>query len=117
MGLPLKTKAAVGVIAILMAIGLFSCKFDADKWKADKRNRHSQLKYLLRSNVLIGKSYNQVYQLLGEEDISSRMYDTISNNPNFTIQYITGGCGAIDYERLLIHFADNTAVKAERGCN
>ena len=75
--------------------------FDSKKWKADKSSRQKQAKYLLRQNILSEKSYQDVMQLLGKEDIT-RFRDTINNL--FEIEYILGSAYWIGFDRMAIRF-------------
>lgn len=103
---------------ILLAVGLISCKpsFDSDKWKSDMSVRQKQADNLIESEILLNKTYDEIYQLLGDRDLDSRLKDSIENNKNFTIQYILGGCNWIDYDRLVIEFKDERSIGVYRNC-
>ncbi|MFI5204802.1 MAG: hypothetical protein ACHQF2_09930 [Flavobacteriales bacterium] len=91
--------------------------FDSDDWKGNKSGRKDQSNSIIRSEILIDKSYADVLQLLGKEDLTSKNQDTIPNNPNFTIQYILGACNYIDFERLVIQFEFNRVIRVRKECD
>jgi hypothetical protein len=96
---------------------LVSCSgnsFKADEWQA-KENRSKQINSLIRSKLLLGKSYYEVIQILGKEDLNSdNDVDKISSNQRFSIQYLTGGGRGIDFERLLITFDSGKVIRVEK---
>lgn len=95
---------------------LVSCSgnsFKAHEWQS-KENRSKQINSLIRSKLLLGKSYYEVIQILGKEDLSSDKVDLFSFNQKFSIQYLTGGGRWIDFERLLITFDSGKVIKAEK---
>lgn len=105
-------------LTIILSISflLYACnnaRFNSEDWKANK-NRHKQITSLVKSKVLIGKSYNEVTQLLGKEDLNSKQFDSLPGFSNFSIQYLTGGGQMIDLERLFIAFDSSRVVKAEK---
>ena len=95
---------------------LYACKnrrFNSEDWKADK-NRDKQINSLIKSKILIGKNYNEVVQLLGEEYINTRQFDSLAGSSGFTIQYLTGARRWIDFERLQIVFDSSKVISAEK---
>lgn len=101
-------------IAILFSLLISSCNsFNSDDW-AVKKNRSKQINSLIRSKILINKSYDEVIQLLGKEDISTKQPDSVFGYIKFSIQYFTGGGRWIDYERLLIVFDSARVISAEK---
>ena len=75
--------------------------FNSDKWKNDKSSRKKQVKAIIKSKVLVNKTYPQVLELLGPEDLNFNRDDTIKSN--FRIEYIVGNV-FIDFDRLAIRF-------------
>ena len=113
----MKTRRFCTLIICFLAI-ISSCnglnkKIYPEDWKANK-HRDKQINSLIKSNVLIGKSYNEVIQLLGKEDLNSKRFDSLSTTVKFTIQYLTGGGKMIDLERLLIIFDSSKVVSVEK---
>lgn len=103
---------------LLSLLALSSCnRFNSDKWKVDKASRQRQVNSIIRSEILIGKSYDNVRSLLGDEDLSTKKHGDSPANLNFTIQYIVGGCNMIDFETLVIIFESNKVIKVEKGCD
>lgn len=94
-------------IFICLSVLLFSAchSFDSKTWKSDKLSRRKQANYLINHNILSGKSYQEVLQLLGEEDLNFQLHDTTTNN--FTIEYILGTYW-IDFDRLAIRLSNGS---------
>lgn len=104
---------------IILSIVLVSCgtSFNSNEWKKDASVRHEQADDLIESEILLGKTYKEVYETLGECDFGSRLHDTINDEGAFTIEYILGGCNMIDFERLVIKFDKGRAIEAFKNCD
>jgi hypothetical protein len=86
-------------------------QFNEEDWKANK-NRVKQVNSLIRSNRLIGKSYEEVINILGQNEILPVQNDTIPGK--FSVEYLTGGRRWIDFERLRIYFERGMVVRTEK---
>lgn len=73
-----------------------------------------QINSLIKSKILIGKSYEEVVRFLGKEDFGTRRLDSASNTTKFTIQYLTGSGQFIDLERLRIEFDSSRVIQTEK---
>ena len=104
-------------IAVLcVTLLLYACKnrkFNSEDWKADKY-RDKQINSLIRSKILVGKTYDEVIQLLGKEHINTKQFDSLAGSSRFTIQYLTGATRWIDFERLSIVFDSSNVISAEK---
>lgn len=95
---------------------LASChSFDSEKWINDKSSREGQLESIIKSKILIGKTYQEVINILGKED-QYRIDDSLSTD-KFSIQYVVGGCNFIDFKRLRIIFEKSQVIEAEEYCD
>jgi len=96
-----------------------SCRpnFKSDLWKTDKTVRQNLATDLVKSQILIDKTYNEIFHLLGESDLDSRINDSSDKDENYKIQYILGGCNFIDFERLVIEFKDEKSIEAYKSCD
>lgn len=106
------------IVLFFCIAALLSCKnarFNSDEWKANN-DRFKQINTLIKSKVLIGKSYIEVVDLLGKEDLP-KQYDSLPDDSKFSIQYLTGGGQLIDMERLLIFFDSSKVVSVEKYYN
>jgi len=88
------------LIIILLAFSACST-FNSEKWKNDKSSRKKQVNAIIKSKVLLNKTYPQVLELLGPEDFGFNRDDTIKSS--FRIEYIVGSV-MIDFDRLAIRF-------------
>jgi len=92
------------LIFILIIVGstLLACNtFDSEKGRNDKSNRKRQANAIIKNKVLLNKSYQQVLELLGPEDLNFERNETPKGN--FKIEYIIGTVW-IDFDRLAIRF-------------
>jgi len=90
-------------LLILVGMVLLSCNsFDSEKWKNDKTSRKRQAKAIIRNKVLSHKTYHQVREMLGPEDIRPTFNDTTKNG---RIEYIIGTVW-IGFDRLAIRFKE-----------
>ena len=105
--------------AILILCFVFGCqedtRFDSEQWKIDNQVRERQSKGLVKSKILLDKSYVEITDLLGEPDLDFRLLSDRMTNENFEIQYVLGNCQmSIDFKRLQINFQDkkvkNTSI-------
>lgn len=111
-----------GLILTMLLICQFSChsNFDPDKWKADTSKRKEQSIDLIKSGVLIDKSYKEIIHLLGGCDVDSRLNklsDEAEAMESFTLKYFLGGCNWIDFEKMVIEFENDTVVKVYKECD
>lgn len=106
-------KFLFSIILLFIVVSCSTNSFSFEDW-LERKNRSKQIDPLIRSKLLIGKSYFEVNQILGKEDLSSGTSDTASFNQKFSIQYLTGGGRWIDYERLLIRFDSGKVIMAEK---
>ncbi|PKP05076.1 MAG: hypothetical protein CVU11_01385 [Bacteroidetes bacterium HGW-Bacteroidetes-6] len=104
---------------IILSIISVSCKpsFNSDEWKKDESVRHEQADDLIESEILLGKTYKEIFEILGDCDLDSRLHDTVNNEGSFSIQYILGVCNVIDFERLVIKFEKGRAIEAFKNCD
>ena len=82
--------------------------FDEEIWKAEKEERFTMSKDLIDSEILIGKKFNEVTELLGEE------YNSYSEN---TISYYLGfipSPGNLDPDLLELTFEDGVVIKVRQ---
>ncbi|MBI5858782.1 MAG: hypothetical protein HZB42_14215 [Sphingobacteriales bacterium] len=109
----IKRSFIVGCLTILISCS--GKKFDSEKWKADEK-RNEQVDNLVDSKILIGKSFDEVKDLLGHGYLSHGVVITDSTQApkNFQIQYLTGGVKWIDFERLLITFESGRVIRTEK---
>lgn len=84
-------------LLIIISLAFLACStFNSDKWKNDKSSRKRQVNAIIRNKVLINKTYPQVIELLGPEDLNLK-------RDSLTIEYIVGTV-LIDFDRLAIRF-------------
>jgi hypothetical protein len=100
----------VGLISLFVFSASYypNCDFDKQKWSADKDKRYELSKDIIKSKILIGKSKDQVRQLLGDEDNSD------------SLNVWTFGLGIkpellnIDDSYLQVEFENDTVVNVEQ---
>ncbi len=82
--------------------------FDAKKWRDDVEKRYELSEDLIESKVLVGKTMDEVRQLLGDD------YD-ISGKEEWTYYLgVRPQLFPIDHDYLRIEFKDGRVVKVEQ---
>ena len=105
-------KLSVYFFLIFVTLGCSNRDFNAEDWKADKY-RYKQINSLIEWKILIGRSYHEVIELLGEERMFYREKDSVADG-QFKVYYLTGGSNLIDLELLLIRIDSGKVVRAEK---
>ena len=113
------------VFSLLTIVLVTSCKwqktpqkpFDTSTWHTKPDSRVEMIDDMLNRKILNKKTYAEVKDLLGENDVypfPNNKRDTFPDNENYKrISYKLGGQrdGGIDYEWLDIIFKNDTVVK------
>jgi hypothetical protein len=102
-----------GLIAAWCAIALYYPKhdFDREKWLSNKEKRYEMSKDIIEAKLLIGKSKNEVRQMLGEENNGSNANE--DDYWRYYLGYVPAVIG-IDYDVLDIYFENGKVVRVEQ---
>jgi hypothetical protein len=102
-----------GIITAWFAIASYYPEhdFDRNKWLADKEKRYEMSEDIIDSKLLIGKSKEEVRQLLGAEAGSNNTDE--DDYWRYYLGYVPSIMG-IDYDILDIYFENGKVVKVEQ---
>lgn len=100
----------VKINAEYIAPWIRSEKFDSQIWKNEKLQRYKMIKDIIDNNLLIGKSRNEVKELLGQTTEDGPCNNCIGYSTNDPDQ----GFAFLDHEVLEITFNEQDKVKSVR---
>jgi hypothetical protein len=97
----------VGIITLWLSVAMYYPKedFDKDKWKSDVKKRYEMTDDLVNNKKLIGKTKEEIIQLLGQEE---NIFE--SDEWTYNVGFRPSMFG-IDPDILEIEFKDDKVIK------
>ena len=100
----------IGVILVILVNlnEVSKIKFDRDIWEHNISQRNKIANYLINTNLLIGKTKEEIIRLLGKPNYINEniLYYNIGKSDNYM---------SVDPNLLIIHLKNNKVFKIEKG--
>ena len=99
------------IYTIVIFISFFSMtyypkeEFDQVKWQENIEERYRMSNHIIKNDILIGKTKEQIVELLGDD-----FYKRENNSIGYYLGFVVG----IDPDVLVIYFEDNIVVRVKR---